>query len=196
MTDMAPARTLCCFALALAFASTAVSQVITGFGSSEQNPLNINSDFVFPWAGTQTATTVSVTGVSNSAGGIFQSLASSPVFLPEPEVIALTGTTVSLPGGVTQFDIVLYDANNNTLRATFDWASFVGGATVTADLVADEGTFDGSVASWELSLFGSPNEEVSFTFDELAVVPEPAVVALVGGAGVMLLLRRRRRARI
>lgn len=193
---MAPARTLCSFALALAFASTAVSQVITGFGSSEQNPLNINTDFVFPWAGTQNATTVSVTNVPNGGGGIFQSLSSSPIFLPNPEALALTGTTISLPGGVTQFDIVLYDAGNNSLRASFDWASFQGGATVISDLVADDGSFDGTVTSWELSLFGSPEEEVSFTFDELSVVPEPAVVALVGGAGVMLLLRRRRRARI
>lgn len=180
----------------LLFAATlgaASAQVITGFGSSEVRPLDVDTDLLYPWSGTQSATAVSVADVSTMTGGIYQDLSDSPVVLNDPLSLSLTGTALSAPSGVQDFSIQLYDASDHALTGTFQWSSFTGGATVTVDLSGDA-EFDGTVTGWQLNLFGGAGETVSFTFDALEVVPEPSTLILLSigaSAGGFLLFRRR-----
>jgi PEP-CTERM motif len=174
--------------------------IITGFGTSETNPFNIAADFTVPWTGTQTATTVSIVNVSNEMGGIFATL-DTPIDISGSTVaLELTGFSTMPPTPlVDQFRITLYDSASNSLSYDFSWSSFSGVTpqTVSASLIASSGTFNGTVISWETTLFGA-GDTVSFTFDTLqaSAVPEPGTTSclLAGGLVGFILLKRRRHA--
>ena len=150
-------------------AGSLFAQVLTGFGSSQTNPIN-PSDVVPPWTGTVTSTNFSVSGVSNAFGGIQQPF-SSPITVTETtKYLTLTGVLGAAPAGFQNFTIVIYDSTlNNTRSYQFAWNSFSSaGSSVTGTLVSSQGTFNGSVGGWELDLGGNPTDTVSFTFDQLA----------------------------
>lgn len=171
----------------LAFASQAQAQIlITGFGSNDTNPFNTSTDFLAPWTGTQTTSSISVSGVSNQSGGIYSVLGTPINISGSTATLQLTGALSGTAPVSDQFQITLYDSSFNSLSYNFDWSTFAGGTqTVTVPFVpADNvGVFSGTVASYGLSLFGAPGDTVSFTFANLQTAPaapEPSTFALLG----------------
>jgi hypothetical protein len=182
------------------------AQVITGFGTSKFNPMNLGSDLQGAWTnpgvGSQNSTSVSITGATNDFDGtsgivvdLSQFSRSSVNIAGNLGQLTLTGTLNSATPGTDTFSIKLYDSSFNSLSYQFNWSSFAGGGAngvaVTANLLAPNPSFNGTVAFWTLNLFGisgdSPNT-VGFTFDQLQAgpVPEPSTYALMAlGLGVM-----------
>lgn len=159
--------------------------LITGFGTSGLN--NTTLDYNSPWTGAQNGTSLSVSGVSNQSGGLSDVFGTPINIAGSTAYLQLTGGLTGAAPTTNQFQITLYDASfADSLSYNFKWSSFASGPqTVTASLdsALDVGTFNGSVAGWQLSLFGTPSDtSVSFAFNSLSagVAPEPSTYALLG----------------
>ena len=189
----------------LAGATHLPAQILTGFGTSETNPI-VNSPTPLgsveaPWTGTQTTTTFSVSDVSAAFGGI-QEAFSSPVPVTEPLAnLTLTGALSLDPSGNQNFEIILYDASlSDTRTYQFAWNDFTSsGDAFTGTLLSTSGTFTGGVGGYELALGGSPTDTVSYTFDSLALtataIPEPSSYAMFSLGALLLYGFQRRKAR-
>jgi hypothetical protein len=190
--------------LVLISAGFARAQVITGFGSLDINPFNASngtttSGFTGNWSGTVTNTTLSIAGVSDIGGGIFETLANS-VVLYDPGTngaLLLTGELNAAAPTVGTFTITLYDSSFASLNYTYSWSAFTVGSfkTVAATNPVELGLFSGTVSSYGLTPTGT-GSSVSFTFDTLTSVPEPSTYAMLGAGLVGLyFFGRRRKAR-
>jgi hypothetical protein len=150
-----------------AAADRLAAQEITGFGTSEKNPIDPSMDFASGWSGTVSTTSMTVTGVTTFGGGVFESLQTS-VPVSNTSSLTLTGVLIQDASAPT-FQITVYDSAFDTLVYTFLWTSF--GSTqsaVTAQLVSTTGHFNGTATAWELDNGGGPGNTISFEFDELA----------------------------
>jgi hypothetical protein len=157
----------------LIFTATAgqlVAQEITGFGTSELNPINPASDFLGGWTGTVGTSSLTVTGVTTFGGGGIAQTLQSPVTVSNTSSLTLTGALTQVTGPAT-FTITIYDSALNTLVYDFSWTSFTStSSSVTAQLntSASTGNFNGTATAWELDNDGGPGDTVSFVFNELA----------------------------
>lgn len=192
------------YILALAFSVVGVAstnaQIITGFGSSQVNPVPITA-LQTGWTGTQTSTVLNIVG-TDIAGGIYSTNAAS-VTLNNLSQLTLTGQLTSMaPLPTSPFFVVLYDDSFNTLTYEFNWSSFSNGSldSVTATSPVDS-AFDGQVDSWGLQVDGT-GTPFTFTFDQLAApseaaVPEPSTYAMLGlGMLALVVWQRRNKARL
>lgn len=175
------------------------AQVLTGFGSGDLNPFNTSTGFLNPWTGVVDATSLSVTSVSNQSGGIYVDFSSSISITGNTGFLSLTGSLSSSTPLTNSFQITLYDSNFSSLNYNFTWSAFAAGPqTVTASLTSSSGSFNGSVKSWGLNLFGSPGDTVSFNFAQLqaGAIPEPATFGALFGLVALgfCAVRRRRKA--
>ncbi|MDX2079494.1 MAG: PEP-CTERM sorting domain-containing protein [Terrimicrobiaceae bacterium] len=104
--------------------------------------------------------------------------------------LSLTANVTTAPAA--GFTVVLEDASFVTATATFDWADFIGGQTVVANLVPSIGFDSSNIVGWSLFSGGSGGS-INATLDTLSAVPEPTTWALAAlGATSVLVLRRRR----
>jgi hypothetical protein len=145
----------------------------------------ISGDFVSPWAGTISPTSVSVSSVSNESGGLNIDLSlggRSSVNIGSNSILSLTGNLSALtPSAVDSFQIELFDAEFDSVFSNFAWSSFSGGSSVFSAL-SSNAAFSGNVVSINLNLGGLTGETVSFTFSDLtalAAIPEPNTIALL-----------------
>jgi hypothetical protein len=173
--------------------------IITGFGTAQVNPFDPATDFTTPWTGSTDTTTLTVTNVSTSSGGITD-------VLPNPIDIGTSTAYLNLTGALTQaptsnnFYITLYDTTNaDTLTYNLQWNSFTSATiTISAALSGTVGAFNGTVAAWDLTVAGAPGDTVSFAFNNLSSsstpVPEPSPYFLTDLAliSIVWLFQRRR----
>jgi hypothetical protein len=190
--------------LSLGGLSQLSAQTLTGFGSGDLNP-----SFVFetPWTGVQSSTSISVTGVSVSGGGIFSTL-TTPVTISNIGTQFLTLTAATPAVSTSSFTIQLTDSSlgGNTLTYQFTAAEFlslgVGNPGIAFSGVLldplDVSSFTGAVTSYEINPSGLPGGTVSYRFDNLAFtatfVPEPSTYAMFGFGLFMLYVVYRRKA--
>jgi PEP-CTERM motif len=76
----------------------------------------------------------------------------------------------------------LFTSSNEKARRVWErWSSFTGGTQTISEPDVNISGFEGTVAAYELNLFGSSGQTVSFTFDNLeaGAVPEPSTYALL-----------------
>lgn len=181
--------------------------LLTGFGSTELNPLLV-ADMLPDWdtSATVQPTKLTIADGSNFDGGFLVDLAldgRSQVSLGglTPVSLTLTGALNELTEfAVAVFAMELLDPEFDSVSATFTWTDFSpGGSSVTA-LLSSNPDFGGTISQFKLALGGLPLETVSFDFDSLsvwAVVPEPSyllpllIVLALAACGRPLLHRRK-----
>jgi hypothetical protein len=191
---------------ALTGASPLSAQIITGFGTGDINPFDttpVTGDFQVPWTGTVNTTSLTVSNVSNNAGGIFDTLATPVLVTNTTNFLTLTGQLLSVPAQ-PKFQITIYDASFDRLVYNFNWTNFnqtTGNSfTGTYDAADSQGLFSGTVGSWGLDVGGTPGDTVSFRFDNLAFtatgIPEPSTYAMFGLGALLLYGYHRRKLRL
>ena len=196
-------------AIALALSGTIhiSAQVLTGFGSSDINPVVAAINGQGNWAtGTVSAHTFTVSGVSDNGGGIEQLFTPTPGAIPVTQTtnfLTLTGSLQAAPAsGIDNFAITVYDSTLlDSLSYEFSWSEFgTNDMSFTGELVpsASVGVFNGNIGGWSLDPGGINGDTVSYTFDNLAytatAIPEPSTYAMFGFGALLLYVVHRRRA--
>lgn len=150
-------------------------------------------------------------GATTIEAGATFSPGNSPGLMTIADALTLEGTTVMELGGLTSgteydsvsvtglltyggaLNIISYNAYNLAQVATYNLFSLAGGSTGTFDSVSVGGL---SLVE-NAGLWSAENGGLTYTFSQasgqLTVIPEPAA-ALLGGMGMLILLRRRRAA--
>jgi hypothetical protein len=96
------------------------------------------------------------------------------------------------------FTFLLLDGQDDSATAIFNWSDFIGGATVSADLVNISSGFDfGAVIGWNL-VGGSSNAAINVVLSTAlatapSVIPEPSSYAALAGLAALGLVAARRR---
>lgn len=101
------------------------------------------------------------------------------------------------------FNLILFSGSPSDTAAGWTFPVNPGSQTLTADLNTPEFFNNGSLATWDKSNIGNewhlqgtfgdgnPGLAMDLTFDNLALVPEPSTMALIGLASLVPALRRR-----
>lgn len=154
------------------------AQLITNFGT--------NAGSSGTWVYNSGTSTLSGTeGLGDTLAGV-------------PTVVNYTGASfISLTANVTtapnnNFTFILLDGEGDSVEAIFDWASFIGGATVQSAL-STNGLFNSAnVIDWNLVGGGSGTTINATLTSASGVIPEPSTYALLGlGLGALFFVRRR-----
>jgi hypothetical protein len=156
------------------------AQLITNFGATASNG----------GAWTYTPGTSTISGNEGPGDLIF----GTPAFgdYTGSTQFTLTGTVISAPSA--GFTVLLEDSTGDTATALFDWADFIGGATISSTFTPVGGFDISDVINWNL-VSGGSGEAVNATFSSLSAttIPEPSTYALMGlGLAGLLIYRRRK----
>lgn len=104
----------------------------------------------------------------------------------------------------TSFNLILFSGSPSDTAAGWTFNVSPGAQTLTADLNTPQFFNNGSIATWDKSNIGNewhlqgtfadgnPGLAMDLTFDNLALIPEPSTLALLGLALIAPVRRRRR----
>jgi len=162
-----------------AFTSLSRAQLVTNFGTS---------------ADTSGATWVYTSGTSSLSG---TEAAGDLLFNTSVLALNLTGSSqIRITANVTTaplagFTFILQDGEGDEVNASFNWASFIGGATITSNFSTNALFNYADVQGWNL-FGGGSGTTIAATLTSATAVPEPSTYALLAlGLGSLVFLRMR-----
>lgn len=174
--------------IAAAFAVLSMGQVVSGQVVITNFGANASNDGI-GWTYTSGTSTISGTEVFGSY------LYGTPINSNISGATQLSITANVTTDPLSNFTVTLEDSGGKTALATFDWTSFLGGATVAVAFTSVDPLFNYNITNWSLDSGSSGNAiGVSFTSLSAVTIPEPSTYALLAlGAGAIGIMVRRRR---